>query len=302
MSDALIGPIRPPGLHLMSFNIRRPVPHFNQRHPDLWANRRQLVRRLLASERPTVLGVQEALPEQIEWVLASLGSGYRSLGRDHSPTGSLSGTGSPTRTRTRTRTGTGSGFDGAGGILAGEATPIIFDSRRLELVGWRQPALSATPHVAGSRTWGNLFPRAAVVAHFVDRSTGNRLCVINTHLDPLSRRSQLESARMLLRLVKEQDDPAVVMGDANADIGSAPYRELTAGEVLRDSWAVAEHRLTEAWGTFSNYRAPRAGRRIDWIMVTAGITVHAAGINAVRFGGAAASDHEPVQTAVTVGA
>jgi endonuclease/exonuclease/phosphatase family metal-dependent hydrolase len=287
MSDVLIGPIEPPGLHLMSFNIRRPMPHITRRHPDLWANRKQLLRRLLTAEQPTVLGVQEALPNQVEWVLASLGPGYHSLGHGRSAIGT---------TITATRTGPDSGT----GTGTGEGTPIFYDSQRLELISWTQQALSDTPHIPGSRSWGNLFPRAAVVAHFTDRTTGARVCIINTHLDPLSQRSQVEAARMLVRLVKEQDQPAVVMGDANAAVGSPPYRELTAGGLLRDSWPVAEHRLTEEWGTFSNYRAPRFGRRIDWIMVTSEITVHAAGINTSRFAGAAASDHEPSQIAVTV--
>jgi len=69
--------------------------------------------------------------------------------------------------------------------------------------------------------------------------------------------------------------------------------------VLRDSWETARERLTPQWGTFSNYRRlRRGGKRIDLILVGHGVVVERTGINAARFDGAAASDHEPVQAVI----
>ena len=69
-----------------------------------------------------------------------------------------------------------------------------------------------------------------------------------------------------------------------------------------DAWTAAGVRLTPPWGTFSNYRTPKTGtKRIDWILVSPGIEVREAAINASRFDGAAASDHEPVQVLVRPG-
>ena len=184
---------------------------------------------------------------------------------------------------------------------SGEATPIVYDARRLHLTDWSQQALSDTPHQPGSRSWGNLVPRIVVSANFIDRETGVGLRALNTHLDPLSPRSRLHSARMLRQLVDEQDKPTVLTGDTNTGIGSRPYRELVAHGLLRDSWSAAERRLTEDWGTFSRYRRPRRGRRLDWILVSSDLAVRAAAINAARFDGAAASDHEPVHAVLTLG-
>ena len=65
---------------------------------------------------------------------------------------------------------------------------------------------------------------------------------------------------------------------------------------LVDAWLMPERRLSDDYTTFSNYREPKVGgKRIDWLLVGGGIEVRAMGINAVRFDGAAASDHEPVQ-------
>lgn len=268
---ALIGPVEPPALHVMTFNIRRRVPHLTRLSPDLWDHRRWLLRILLRTESPTVLSTQEVLPDQAEWVLDSLGDHYRSVGRGR----------------------------GAGGT--GEGTPIVYDARRLRLIDWTQLALSDTPQRPGSRSWGNLFPRTVVSAHFTDRATGARFRVLNTHLDPLSGTSRLQAAHMLRRMVGQQDEAVVLTGDFNTDVGTRPYRELTAGGRLRDTWTSAQCRLTEQWGTLSNYRTPQVGgRRIDWILVDSGADVKSMGINATRFDGAAASDHEPVQAVLTL--
>lgn len=272
MTDAaLIGPVSAPELHVMTFNVRRRVTRVRPDSPDLWATRKRLLRRILAAEQPTLLGVQEALADQVEFVADALGPHYRWVGRGRNAAGQ------------------------------DERCAIFYDSRRLELTHWQQRALSATPEQPGSRSWGNLTRRVVVSAEFTDTATGARLLAFNTHLDHLSSRSRLESATFILNLVgaaraAEPDAAIVVTGDFNADAGSAVYRRLTADGALRDAWDAAAERLTPQWGTFSNYRRRRpGGRRIDFILVGHEVDVMSTGINAVRFDGRAASDHEPVQ-------
>jgi len=271
MTDApIFGEAHAPDLHVMTYNIRRRMRQNAPKSPDLWSRRQPLIRRLLSRERPTLLGTQEALPDQALFISAVLGPHYR-------------------------RIGYGRNADGTG-----EGCPLFYDSRRLHLESWRQIALSETPDVAGSRSWGNMIPRIAVVARFIDVKTGEPLRVINTHFDHIARRARLHSAEQLAALATSSDEPVIVMGDTNTDVGTAPF-EAIAGDAgpLLDAWATAGVRLTPPWGTFSNYRAPRTGRkRIDWILVSPDIEVREAAINASRFDGAAASDHEPVQVLV----
>ena len=140
-----------------------------------------------------------------------------------------------------------------------------------------------------------MLPRIVVSADFTDKATGIRFAAFNAHFDHLSHASRTRSAAMLNDLVEGLDVPAIVMGDMNAGVRSAAYRTLTDGP-LRDAWTVAGERLTPAWSTFSGYRKPKlGGKRIDWILVNASVTVEAMGINVARFDGAAPSDHEPVQ-------
>lgn len=273
----LIGPVDAPDLHIMTYNIRRRFRHLRPDSPDRWNRRKWLIRRILAAEQPSVLGVQEALTDQVRFVAESLGSPYRWVGRGRTASG------------------------------AGEHCSIFYDTRRLQLTRWHQRALSATPETPGSRSWGNVTPRVVVSAAFTDLSTGRRLVVLNTHFDHLSRRSRFASAGMVRDLVAleqaEAPDAAIIVtGDLNADAATMVHHRLTAEGALRDAWDVAAERLGPQWGTFSRYRRLReGGRRIDVILVGPGVDVLRTGINAVRFDGAAASDHEPVQAVVRLG-
>ncbi|MDQ7879722.1 endonuclease/exonuclease/phosphatase family protein [Microbacterium sp. QXD-8] len=265
----LVGPVEPPALHIMTFNIRRRMNGVTWRRADRWRHRATAVRALLQRERPTFVGVQEAMPDQADAVLAALGSAYRFVGRGHGRRGS------------------------------GEGCPIFFDAERLELLDWDQTALSDHPREAGSRSWGNLIPRIAVTARFRDRRTGSAFTVLNTHLDPFSPRSRVRSVDALRTLVGR--GPGILTGDLNAGEGSRTLRALLDDGGLQDAWTAAARRLTAPVGTFAGYRRPRPSRaRIDWIVVTPEVKVASAGINTFRHAGVWPSDHLPVQAVMTI--
>lgn len=270
MTDTpLLGPNTAPELHLMTFNIRRPMPHLNKRHPDAWSRRETAVRRLLTSERPTVLGVQEAMPLQSQFLASILPSGFDWVGRGRKSDGS------------------------------GEQCPIFFDADRLKLLRWHQLALSATPEVPGSTSWGNRIPRILVSATFRDLETDHKFSVLNTHLDHLSLTSRVTSGAAILDLVLAAELPVIVMGDFNVDAGSPTHRLLVSDGALQDSWCAAEDRATEHWGTFPNYEPPRPeAKRIDWILTAPSIAVKRAAINIKTYDGVWPSDHAPVQALV----
>lgn len=268
----VIGRVEAPGIHVMSWNIRRPVPAPLTRAADRWAVRAPRLRALLASELPTVLCAQEVTTAQAVTVLDGLGRGFGHIGR-------------------------GRGSDGGG-----EACPIFYDTVRLELLDWDQVSLSDTPHRPGSVSWGNLFPRVLVSGHFRDRVTDREFLVLNTHLDPLSARSRVRSARFIRDLVDGRGVPGVVAGDLNAGPADESVRELLADGTLADSWGVAESRRTGLWGTYGAYREPRrGGARIDWILATSDVKVTDAAVNPLRYGGGWPSDHLPVQVVVRPG-
>ncbi|MFJ4255268.1 endonuclease/exonuclease/phosphatase family protein [Microbacterium sp. NPDC090003] len=270
-SATLIGPVAPPEVHVMTLNARRAMEGPLIARADRWSTREPAVHALLASERPTLLGLQEALPRVMPPIRRALGDGYRSLGRGR----------------------------GRGGT--GEGTPVLYDGTRLQLVDGGQRALSDRPDLPGSLGWGNVIPRIAVWAEFVDRSTGARLLVVNTHLDPFSRRSRQRSSEAIAAFIGERGVAAIVMGDLNADVRSTSVRALVAGDRLTDAWAAADAHLTPEWGTYTHYRRPRVRtRRIDAIAVTPDVRVRATGANARTFAGAHPSDHLAVQAVIRV--
>ena len=272
MTDTpLIGPVAAPDLHVMSFNIRRRMERLMLRSPDRWDHRRPLIARILEAEQPVILGVQEALPDQAGFVRHALGESYRSVGH------------------------------GRNANRRGEGCPLFYDRDRLQLMGWVQTALSDTPTVPGSTSWGNPTPRIVVAATFRDIATGIQFRALNTHFDQFSRKSRMHSADEILRLVAASPLPTIVTGDFNTDGDSLPHDRLTHTGALVDCWEAAHERLSESWGTFPNYRAPRLERkRIDWILATPSIFVERAAINVTRYDDNWPSDHAPVQAVVSL--
>ncbi|NQX12335.1 endonuclease/exonuclease/phosphatase family protein [Microbacteriaceae bacterium VKM Ac-2855] len=272
MADTpLIGAVPAPGLHVMSYNIRRRMPRAAPGTPDEWKVRKELLLRFLQTEQPSLVGVQEALAHQQSFVTAALGDTYRSVGR-------------------------GRNADGEG-----ERIPIVYDTRRLELLDWRQLALSATPFKPGARSWGNRIPRILVAARFRDRETRVEFLFVNVHFDHESEPARLESARMIASLAAEDDLPTIVTGDFNAQVGSAPYLELAASGELQDAWLIADEQLTPPWATFNGWGPiSLEGKRIDWMLTSPSVAVSVVGVNAVRYDGRSASDHEALQAVLHI--
>ena len=268
-SDPLLGRVTPPDLHIMTLNVRRRLGVFAWPPADRWPKRAPRLRALLANERPSLLGVQEALPSQVAVMQEALGSAYRYVGH------------------------------GRGADLQGEGCPILYNSERLELHEWSQLALSDTPGSAGSKSWGNPLPRILVRAAFRDAKTGVRFTAFNTHLDPFSSRSRVRAAKQIRQWAARECAPVIVTGDLNSRPSSPPVAALLEAGTLRDAWDAASRRITPQWGTYGGYRAPRAnGARIDVIAVSRSIDVSSVGINAESVNGGWASDHLPVQAVV----
>lgn len=270
MSAPLIGHVTAPDLHVMSFNIRRRVDGLTWPPSDRWSVRRSRLSALLEEEHPTVLGTQEVLPDQAATVLDALGPSYRAVGHGRRPGG------------------------------RGEGCPMFYDAERLEILAWRQEALSDRPDVAGSTSWGALFPRVLVHAAFRDRQTSVDFVVMNTHLDVFSARARLRAAERIHHLVEAETRPVLVLSDFNAGPGSPPLTALQGGGRLRDAWDVAESRDAVAWATYGGYREPRPGRRIDGILVSSDVQVRKVTANRRTYDGGWPSDHLPVQTVVRI--
>ncbi|MDT0307372.1 endonuclease/exonuclease/phosphatase family protein [Streptomyces sp. DSM 44917] len=265
-AEPVIGRATGDRLHVVSFNIRYDA-GAAPGSPDSWSDRRPVLAAFLETERPTVLGVQEALYHQVRQVEADLPAGYAWIGL---------------------------GREGGG---RGEFMSVYYDARRLEPLDFDHFWLSDTPALIGSATWGNRVVRMTTWVRFLDRRTGREFAHVNTHLDHQSENSRQRGAALIRERIAAFDPalPVVLTGDFNTPAEtSESYRILTEGG-LADTWLTGERR-TPSWGTFPNYRDPvEGGTRIDWLLANRHVRVGPVAINPFRTDGRYPSDHVPVQ-------
>lgn len=265
MGGLLTGCVPAP-VRVMSYNIRYANPDDGA---NRWELRREAVVERIKAFEPDMLGVQEALYEQVEFLRQNL-PGYATIGvgRDD-------------------------------GNKAGEFGPILYRKRTFQLDGYGYFWLSNTPDRPGSVGWDAALPRMVTWVRLrFRRNPVVRVTVLNTHLDHRGERARLESARIIRRWAEANGGkPLIVMGDFNADPDSEVHRILTEptgnlGE-LRDAYAWLG--LSEAeGGTFNDFGASATGPRIDWILFSRRFEPVAAGIDRTLTGDRPPSDHFPV--------
>jgi len=255
-------------LRVMSFNIR------NAKAPDgpnHWELRRELVPRTVLRHDVDVLGTQETLDPQVEYLKRELPRyGYVGLNREP-------------------------------GGCSGEHCGIFFRRERLEKLDEGHFWLSETPEQPGSKSWDASLPRIVSWVKLADRGNANRsFFFFNTHFDHKGEVSRMRSARLLGARAQKIAGPdgLVVLGDFNCGENSEPYRILVGGEAggpgLRDSLREVRPRRAEHEGTFHAWTARQDGPRIDWILMGGPLSCEDAKIVRTAFRGRCPSDHFPV--------
>ena len=177
------------------------------------------------------------------------------------------------------------------GRCRGERCTVLHRPGRLTLESWTVRWYSDVPGTPGSRRLGNPIARIVTLCRFVDRVTGRRFGVADTHWDGASAASRERSAGALLRWL-DPSIPWVVLGDLNATAGDPAVARLVAGG-LRDTLAHLGERGPQA-ATHHHWDGATSGTRIDFVLVTPHWDVVSARIDHTRPGGRLPSDHWPV--------
>lgn len=168
---------------IVCFNIR----YDNKSDGEFaWNKRREAVVRMFADEKPAIIGMQEVLKSQLDYLKKQMPT-YSSIGvgRD----------------------------DGA---TKGEYAPIFYDTKTLELIKSGHFWLSDTPNCP-SKGWDAACERIATWSVFRERSSGKEFICINTHFDHVGEKARENSGRQMLDSIKVLAGglPAVIMGDFN---------------------------------------------------------------------------------------
>lgn len=262
-------PIHDRPVTVMTFNIRYGTADDG---PNAWEARRDLLVATIREAQPDLLGLQEALRMQLDFLAEALPE-YREagVGRDD-------------------------------GKEAGEYSAILYRAQRLAVEDGGTFWLSDTPESPGSMSWGNRIPRIATWVRLRDRSTDMSFLAFNTHWDHESQPARERSAELLRRRIATRSGDSLLViltGDFNAGESNPAFRALLQGPPdFRDSYREI-HAAADSVGTFNGFTGDRTGEKIDAILVSRGWTVLNSAIDHRSQGGRYPSDHFPVVTSLS---
>lgn len=253
-------------LKVMTFNIKNGSDRVN----NTWLERRPLVKHVIQTSKPDLVGTQEGFYFQIRDMDDDLPDyDWIGLGR-------------------------------AGGSKD-EFMAIFYKADRLRLEAYDHFWLSDTPEVVGSRTWGHDNRRMVTWARFEDLESGVEFYHWNTHFDHRVEEARQKSADLIRKRILETEPrrPTVVTGDFNTPQGGVVHSKFLGpsndGLKLSDVWEMTDNHIGDQVQTFNGWRDSFTGdRRIDWILVTPEFKAKSAEVITYTKDGQFPSDHFPV--------
>ena len=257
-------------IDVMTFNIRTAS---GRDGDNAWPHRKELVVETIERFVPQVVGLQEALDEQIVYLDAMLPD-YRWLGIDR-------------------------GLNG--GVELSEATPIFYRYNELSPIESGNFWLTSMPdtpplnrNVGRRRRRGG---RIVTWARFHHRGTGREIYVFNTHFTVRRGQSQLDSAHLIATRVAAlpAGTAVIAMGDFNNSAEDSETWRVATAQGLRDAWVIADDQRGPT-GTYGAFGPPENtfGERVDWILVGGRFDVRWVETVLYNDAGRYPSDHYPV--------
>ena len=263
-------------IRIISFNIR-----LNTLSDSLnaWPYRKDMVASVIRFHKADILGIQEALWNQVQDLEKSLPEyGWVGVGRDD-------------------------------GSKAGEFMAIFYLKHRFRVVNSSTFWLSENPDKPG-KGWDAACNRTVTWCEFRDMKSGKTFFHFNTHFDHLGEIAHVNSAGLLIHQIDAiaGDKPVIVTGDFNSKPDSKTYSILTSGLdesqefKLTDSKAVSRFPHHGSNGTFSWFDLNNLtiNQPIDYIFIKNRITVLYHGTLTDTFDGRLPSDHFPVLAELTI--
>lgn len=229
-----------------------------------WDKRKHASINMIHDEKPTIFGLQEANPDQMQYLVENLPEyGYIGVGRED-------------------------------GVAGGEHMSIFYLKDEVELLDGGTFWLSETPEQP-SKGWDAACKRSCTWTKLKMKSTGKEFVYMNTHLDHVG----VEARKQGLALIVERANEIVPEGTVFL---TADFNALTTNPIFDDLKAVMkdareEAPVTDRRGTFNGWNAENTSNPncvIDHIFYRAAKAHSFRVLCDKNYGAPYISDHYPV--------
>ena len=221
---------KPVDIKVISYNIRLSTKSDGD---NWWENRKQASINMINEEKPTIFGLQEALPVQVEYLAENLPEyAYIGVGRDD-------------------------------GKQKGEFMAIFYRQDEVELLDGGTFWLSETPDTP-SRGWDAACFRSCTWTKLKMKSNGKIFAYLNTHLDHVGKEARKEGLALIAKRAQEivsDDMPVFLTADFNAVTSNPIFESVKA--IMKDAREVAPE--TDRRATINFYQ-PGNEDKADWII------------------------------------
>jgi endonuclease/exonuclease/phosphatase family metal-dependent hydrolase len=229
---------------------------------NAWPNRREWVRDLMDYHEFDIVGIQEALVHQLEF-LTEQRFDFVGVGRDD-------------------------------GKRAGEFSAILFDKNRFEKRDTGTFWLSETPDVP-SKSWDSSLNRICTWVRLRNRATKKEFYQFNTHFDHKGTVAREKAADIILQKIEAiaGKNTFFLTGDFNLTPNTAPIQRLSAA--LRNARTVSETKPYGPVGTWNSFNTQHPlDSQIDFIFVSPQVKVLRYAVLPDSWGQRYPSDHLPI--------
>lgn len=253
---------------IVTYNIK-----YDDRSVDenSWIMRKEGMVNLINSISPDILGIQEGLFHQVDYLDDNLDNfRYVGVGRDD-------------------------------GYKKGEFCAIFFNKNKYRLINSSTFWLSENPNKV-SIGWDAALERICTYAQLETINGKNKIWIFNTHFDHVGKEAREQSAKLLIRKIRKINtdrEPTILMGDFNA-LDDTKVIEILNKE-FKDSMEISAKGHIGPFGTFNNFSQKlEITKRIDYIFTYGMKILFHEHVNKKLDNGNHISDHLPVVTKMKI--
>ena len=249
-------------IKVMSYNIRLSSGTIKADSIYHWEHRKQASLNLMHEENPTVFGLQEACPDQMDYMVENLPEyGYIGVGRDD-------------------------------GKRKGEFMSIFYKKEEVEFIDGGTCWLSETPDEV-SKGWDAACFRTCTWAILKKKDTGKKFVYMNTHLDHMGKVAREESIKLIVERAEKLTGgklPVFITADFNSPTSNAIFKPMQ--EAMLD--ARVEAPVTDDRGTLNCWGTTPPGVVIDHVFYRGAEAQKFEVLRDKDYGAPYVSDHYPV--------